>query len=135
MPIIQWNDQYVCGIKTIDEHHQVLVELINQLHDAMRDGKGNQELGAILNRLVEYTTFHFNYEEKLMTQHAYPGLVAHRAAHANLAQEVKNYQAEFARQKMGLSVQVIHFLKDWLTNHILVDDRKYVPYLAAKGVK
>ena len=43
-----------------------------------------------------------------------------------------------AKYKAGatstLSLQVMNFLKDWLLKHIQGSDKKYAPFLNAKGV-
>ena len=36
---------------------------------------------------------------------------------------------------MILTLEVMNFLKDWLTGHILGVDKKYAPFFAAKGLK
>ncbi|NJM14282.1 MAG: hypothetical protein HC896_01855 [Bacteroidales bacterium] len=40
MSLITWNEKYSVGIKEIDNQHVNLVNIINELHDAMLKGKG-----------------------------------------------------------------------------------------------
>ncbi len=42
MPIIQWNQVFSVNIKQIDAQHMKLVELVNLLHDSMKEGKGKK---------------------------------------------------------------------------------------------
>ena len=65
MPICTWNSEYSVGIDQIDKQHQKLVLLINTLFDAMKEGKGKERQGHILNELVQYTDYHFKCEEEL----------------------------------------------------------------------
>ena len=37
--------------------------------------------------------------------------------------------------KIGLSIKIMHFLRDWLKGHILGTDQKYSDFLVSKGVK
>ena len=129
MPTFQWNETYSVGVKTFDDHHQHLISLINQLYEAMRSGQGQKELYQILSQLIDYTSFHFSSEENEMARRNYPGLAKHRAEHKLLKEKVLQYQVQMQTGKLGLSVQVANFLKEWLLNHILVDDKKYGPYL------
>ena len=46
MALIQWNDSLKVGVAEIDKQHQKLVDMINDLHDAMRQGQGNAVPGA-----------------------------------------------------------------------------------------
>jgi hemerythrin len=41
MSLIQWNDRLSVHVAEIDGQHQKLVGMINDLNDAMRQGKGN----------------------------------------------------------------------------------------------
>ena len=63
MALIAWNDSYSVKVKQMDEQHKKLVEMINQLHDAMKVGQGKQVVGDVLNALVSYTKTHFASEE------------------------------------------------------------------------
>ena len=135
MPIIQWTEKLSVSVVGIDAHHKVLIDMINQLHDAMRSGKVDQELGDILDKLIEYTDFHFKYEENLMGKNGYPGMVVHKNAHKLLIDQVLDLQAKFKKGQAGLSIHVINFLKDWLANHILGEDKKFGAYLNTKGIK
>ena len=36
--------------------------------------------------------------------------------------------------EMRMDMSIINFLKDWIINHILTEDRKYGPFLNDKGV-
>jgi|WetSurMetagenome_2_1015567.scaffolds.fasta_scaffold515386_1 hemerythrin len=134
MPIFTWDASYSVGFNEFDDHHKHLFDLINQLYDAMKLGKGNQELGVIVNNLLEYTNFHFSSEEARFTQYAYPEATKHKAEHKIFKDKVLDFKNKAVVGQIGLTVQVASFLKDWLLNHIKVEDRKYGPFLKAKGL-
>ncbi|MDW8003038.1 MAG: bacteriohemerythrin [Deltaproteobacteria bacterium] len=91
-------------------------------------------LGKVLSELVEYTVYHFSAEEKLLEDHAYPGLAWHRRLHSELTEKTKNLRDRFNSGEYVISIEVMNFLKDWLTNHIGNVDKKYGEFLNAKGV-
>ncbi len=134
MALINWDDKYSVKIKEIDNQHQKLVRLINLLHDAMKEGKGKQVVGKILNDLVDYTVFHFAYEEKLFDRYSYPGGQTHKLEHNDLVQKVKKYVNDFQSEKPILPMEVMNFLQNWLINHINGTDKKYSSFLIGKGV-
>jgi len=39
-----------------------------------------------------------------------------------------------ADNKLGITLEVMNFLKDWLSHHILSVDKKYAPFLNEKGI-
>ena len=133
MSIFDWNDRFSVGISDIDDEHKFLVGFINQLNDAMRVGRGSQELGSILDQLVEYTIFHFGHEEQLMKAYAYPERAYHINEHLKLTQQVADFQIKFQGGQSRLSIQLVNFLKEWLSIHILVEDKKMCAFLIKKG--
>lgn len=130
-----WNDSYKTGIEIVDSQHKKLVDLINELYSSMGKGQGNQAMGRILDELVRYTITHFSAEERLLEMAGYPDLAAHRKIHDDFTNRVKQMQRDLASGKFVMSVSLANFLKEWLSGHILGTDKKYVPHLAAKGVK
>jgi hemerythrin len=122
------------NIKEIDLQHQKLVELINNLHDGMKAGKGKEILGEILSELVNYTSFHFAFEEKLLEKYVYPETIAHKRQHSDLVGQVLAYKESYESGKTVLSIEIMNFLKDWLTTHITGTDKKYSTFLNSKGV-
>jgi hemerythrin len=44
MALLPWNQGFSVSIKKFDDQHKQLVNLINQLHGAMKVGKGREEL-------------------------------------------------------------------------------------------
>ncbi len=100
----------------------------------MREGKGNQALGGILNDLISYATIHFSTEEKLMDDFNYPDFEFHVEEHKNFTQKITDFKEAFDLGKIGISVDVLDFLKDWLSKHILKSDKKFGPFLNDKGI-
>jgi len=135
MPLMTWTDKLSVGVGVLDEDHKKLVGMLNELFDAMRAGQGRDSLGRILNGLVQYTKFHFAREEKFFAQTGYPAAVPHKQEHDALTRQVLDVQQKYtAGASATLSLDVMHFLKDWLVNHIQGSDQKYRPHLNAKGI-
>ncbi|MFY9326888.1 MAG: bacteriohemerythrin [Georgfuchsia sp.] len=133
--LIQWSPKLSVGIAIIDQQHQELVRIINELYEAMTTGQGRNVLGDIFNRLVKYTADHFSTEERLMSQHSYPQAVDHKAKHADLVKTALDLQEKFKSGKLSISLDTMTFLKEWLSKHILVTDKVFGAFLSTKGVK
>ena len=133
--LFPWNDSYSVNIGIIDTQHKGLVGIVNELHQAMVAGRGKQHLGNILANLVKYTQGHFKTEENLMQSHRYPDYQLHKAEHDELTKTVLEFQWKFQRNEVGLTIEVMDFLKGWLGKHILGSDKKYTPFLNAQGVR
>lgn len=134
MPLFEWNEQFSVGVAYFDAQHKNLVKLVNELHDAMREGKSGERLGGILAGLIDYTVRHFADEERAMARHGYRDVEEHRREHELLTAKVLEYKKRFEEKQVLLSIELAGFLKDWLTNHIMETDRRYGPFLAGKEV-
>src|SRR6185369_16889118 len=66
MPIMQWNVRYLVGIQEIDQHHKHLVELLNKTYDEFREGAEIEK--STIDELVDFSGYHFSYEERLMVE-------------------------------------------------------------------
>lgn len=135
MAYIILDEKYSVGVKESDLQHKKLVELINSLHDAMKEGKGKDVLARVLQELVKYAASHFATEEKYMTQFNYPGYSAHKAEHESFVTKVVDFQKDFDSGKAVMTLEVMSFLKDWLVKHILGTDKKYGPFFNEHGLK
>ena len=134
MPLLQWSQSLSVSVKEFDEQHQKLVAMVNLLFDSMKEGKGKEVLSKIFTDLVEYTQVHFKAEEDLMVQYNYPQYIAHRVEHQELTKKALELKGKFESGAMFITVEVLNFLRDWLSNHILGVDHQYSKFFNDKGV-
>lgn len=132
MAFMDWSESMSVGIFSIDTQHKKLVEMINTLHSALREGKSAEIAGRIVAQMKSYAFSHFAHEEKCMSQTGYPGLVGHQKEHAAFVQQVQDVTSG---KVVMTTIELIEFLKKWLAQHIQGTDKKYGPHLKAKGVK
>jgi hemerythrin len=135
MALMSWNKSYSVGVQTIDSQHNVLFDIINELHGAMMKGQAHSLTGSLLRKLLDYTNTHFSAEEAMMTAAKYPGLADHKIKHVELVNQVKDYLARFEKGEVTLNLHLLNFLRDWLTNHIHKVDMEYSPWMKEHGVK
>jgi hemerythrin len=132
---IDWSDELSVGIEEIDEQHKVLIGLVNKMHEAIHQRHGSAVVGEILDELAGYTKIHFAVEESLMRILHYPGYEEHHEQHQDLLQQVVELQEKVASGKSSVSFELLHFLKTWLTKHILKEDMSYSGFFIAAGAK
>ncbi len=124
MFVFPWQDKYSVGVDSIDEQHKQLLELLNELASAMAEGKGKTVLEPVLKKLIGYTIFHFNEEEKYFERIEYLDAEMHREEHIKLIEEVSRFKNDFDAGKIGLTVSLMKFLKEWLIDHIAGTDKE-----------
>jgi len=104
-----WGNDIAVGNSLIDGDHQKLIKLVNDFHDAMEQGRGNDVIGKVLNNLVIYTKEHFKREEAEMQRIKYPRSLAHKLEHDKLIDEIAQLQASFASGKSMLTIKISKF--------------------------
>nr|WP_320049390.1 bacteriohemerythrin [uncultured Desulfuromonas sp.] len=134
MSIITWKSCYETGIATFDAEHRALVEVVNELYEAMREKRGDEVLGSLLSRLVVYTKKHFQHEEDHMLKHHYPNYDAHLLEHQKLKKTIVEFQEQISTGYTGLSPEVFKFLREWLLNHIVETDMHMGEFLRAHSI-
>ena len=133
MPLMTWNDQLSVNIKQVDSQHMKLVEFLNNFHDAMKLGKGKEVMGKTFSELLDYTAYHFGTEEDFFKKYGYPGSASHKKEHGALTTSSGAQRPLLPREPV-ISAETMTFLKNWLNDHIVGSDKKYGPFLNAKGV-
>ena len=135
MALFTWTDGLSVGHLRIDSQHKTLIGLINELHDAMKQGQAKTVMAKILKELIGYTSRHFSAEEKFMARHGYPHYLAHKAQHAAFINRTLRIQQGFETGNAPLSMDVMDFLKDWLSDHICVVDKQYSSFFEVQGFR
>ncbi|MDR0634775.1 MAG: bacteriohemerythrin [Azoarcus sp.] len=130
---LHWSDEYSVGIPEIDDQHKMLFELIDRIHTAILEHKGTAACVEVLDELVDYTRIHFALEQSLMHMGHYPDYEAHCALHRSLVAEVEALQSRIHSGSAAISFELLHFLRNWLSKHIMGEDKKYSEFFAAHG--
>ncbi len=125
-----WTDQLSVGIDVIDQQHRRIVEYINQLDDARTSGHSRQEVGYLINELVDYTISHFGFEESLQEEAGYPFAKSHKKVHDLFTQRVGDFLLRYEKGE-DISKVLNSLLVTWLFNHIKRDDADYVESVKA----
>jgi hemerythrin-like metal-binding protein len=125
MPSTSWDDRLKLHIPDIDQQHQKLVQMIDDLHEAMVRGRSREVLLDTLSGLVEYTRVHFDTEERHFAMDQYPGTSRHNRQHREFVTRVTDFQARLDQRQPDMSIEVLAFLRTWLVAHIEGSDGAY----------
>ncbi len=135
MEYFKWDAKFSVGIDSIDNQHKKIIELINELYGAFVDKRTDDIMGRILHEMADYAIYHFKYEENLLEQSGYPLTAKHIEEHDAFNLKVNEFKAKSALGKFQITFTVLNYLKDWLANHILINDAKYSSHLKKFGAK
>ena len=135
MPLFTWSNEYSVGVGSMDSHHKTLFEIMNKLHDAMKQGQAEDRITATIHELVDYTVYHFGEEEKIMERISYAGIGAQKREHVAFVDKMNEYKAKADSGKAIFTVaEVADTSVRWLREHILGMDKKYEETMKAHGV-
>jgi hemerythrin-like metal-binding protein len=127
---IVWNENKHCtGLEDIDEQHKELVDIINEVFDARKLKCTKKAMEKILKKLIKYIKIHFKYEEKKLLAAKYKKLKVQQHKHAAFTSKVKTFINHYLNGKETLNDDILKYLKQWLTEHIMYEDMKYVEYI------
>ena len=132
MALMEWNDSYLIGVQEVDRQHRHLVEILNRVHAGMQAGNPPREMMRVMQDLVNYTRYHFDTEERAMSNAGYPELAGHQQKHRGMVAKVEAFSEEMLSGKATVTMRLMIFLKDWLSRHILETDRRFGEYMAKK---
>lgn len=135
MAIMIWNPTYSVGVRELDDQHKGLIHMINEMHYAMNQDKGQEAISSIVEQMFDYMETHFRTEEAYLQKFDYPALPSHQRQHEEFRAKARDLRQRVRQREFILSFEIVQFLSDWLQNHIMVADMKYSTLLAEKGVR
>lgn len=131
--IFQWREEYRTNIAKMDEQHRALFEKADLFYKRLARGEDVAVID-ILNLLLSASETHFEEEEGLMRKYGYPELEQHKAMHERFLHQVGEIKRSRRPGKIRSGFDCSIFLRDWIIQHILTEDKKYGPFLNQQGV-
>ncbi len=125
--VFPWNDNLNTGIDLIDEQHQRLVVLLNELASEVVQGRGGESLEELFQQLLAYADYHFTTEEEIWAEALEGDLwfEEHRNTHDTFSREVQRLQANSNDcSTIDRSEALLKFLIGWLAYHIIDSDKR-----------
>ena len=133
--VLQWHPEHSVGVAQLDNEHQKFFRLMRNLYDAMKMAANKTVIGALLGELYAYSATHMTHEEEILQKNNYPELEEHRREHLLFRERIRTYMDEFDSRHGTISLSLLQFLQEWLGNHIVTVDQRYVEFLRSKGVR
>lgn len=129
MAYFEWADDLVIDNGPIDRDHRQLVDLVNELHTATSQGRGQDVVARILDDLIRYTVEHLQREEQLMASLNFPNLVQHKQGHDKFIEDLHGLHKKYAAGSFTVASQLSTVLRDWLSLHIRRSDKEILSFV------
>jgi hemerythrin len=116
----KWLDEYSLGIAKIDQQHQYLFKLANEIQYS-----SPSEFSQYTERLYQYTKTHFSEEERYYSENKSPLINEHLGLHNKLLNDLILIIDEGVSTHEKFEKLKYFYLK-WLVDHILYQDRRVI---------
>ena len=131
MDRIEWTPALSVGVADIDEQHQRLFAIIEDLMKAQQENREPESFLYTLSELVDYSDYHFRTEDNYMIENSYPLFLSHRKEHLAYIKKMGSLIAALENKESSLSEDLLAFLCDWWRTHITDSDLKYARHIKA----
>jgi hemerythrin len=126
---IIWDHNFSIGNVKIDEEHKLLLKIFNELVDYINTlNNEGDEFARLLSGMTDYSLTHFQREEQYMLNFSYPKLEEHKRYHKNYIYKVAMYNVNLLVPNPPDTKEILDFLKEWWSSHILKIDADYERY-------
>ena len=128
--LMNWSEDYVIGIKEIDEQHKAFFEAAHRLYDRILNCEGEKAIEESVTFLSDYANRHFRTEEAFMQKHGFPRLEEHQKLHAEFFDmlEALVHDLNLFGPSQHLADQALEVSQDWLIHHITDEDAQYAAH-------
>ncbi len=137
---IEWRDTWLLGIPRVDEEHQELVRLFNRVAERFSCASAGdapecgREIIRLLQEFGDHVRIHFENEETIMRDAAYPDFENHHIEHVALHAEYTELLRELDKKGLGcLDDETLRSLKTWLISHIAAADMRFGEFYRSRA--
>ncbi len=130
--LFRWEETYSTGDSKMDEQHKRLIEQASEISDKIITSRlefNSEKISKLLSFIIDYTKTHFVDEEELMKKICFPEYEEHCKKHIELIEAVNKFAERLDKNDMYMEIDFLTFLKTWVIDHIINDDRKYSKYI------
>ena len=106
----------------LDNQHKRWIDLFNKIYQAYVNKSDSNSVKMVLKDLVDYTIWHFDFENKMMEKYDFQGYHDHKVQHDDILNEVSTICSKLDNGEEISIINILEFLKKWLINHILKTD-------------
>jgi len=123
--LFKWQPNYSMQVASIDVQHKKWIGIMNKLYQVFASSKNRVDILKILQEMKTYTLFHFRMEEKYFDQFKFEEAEKHKQLHAEFVATLNKFKKDYENDSTALTYEMMLFVQNWLSNHILVEDKKY----------
>lgn len=128
LEFVKWTPKNSVLVSKMDDEHKNLFEITNKIGNIVLNANDDKDsLIFIVEELLNYTKNHFKHEEDFLREMEYnkKELQFQEGQHRIFINKIKEFKDSIEIHNKKPSIEMIEFLRDWLLNHIDIEDKKY----------
>lgn len=134
MEFIEFTNNELVNIKTMDSQHKEMVDIVNKLFSYFQSDN-KSDFKKTFNDLLKLLSAHFEYEEKLMKETHFEGYYSHKLEHDRFLRKLNKINLLLSKNKFELDNNFFINTKNWFFNHLELNDKKCGEYFVKMGYK
>jgi len=132
--MIEWRPELSVNVREIDGQHRTFISIVNELLACIEDGCNREVVGLIIRKLDSYAQYHFATEEKYFTLFKFELAAEHVGLHQDMLKRLRGFRERHFEKGQEVIGEFFAFVADWLTDHFMVQDKKYVKCFNEHGL-
>ncbi len=132
--LIKWNENYSIDLNIIEQKKKKWIDFINILYLSFKNEASINEINENILKLLDYTDYHFGFEEKYLEDFKCSNYEAHKYSHEQFINKIKEYQQMIENGEYKAVYALVVYLNGWVLDHIQNDDRDYVDCFKLNGL-
>lgn len=126
--LFDFDAEFRLGIDAVDDEHIRLIDLLNEVHTLLSEGKRDEARRVFGETLSDYVDVHFANEERFMESIGFPQLEDHRKIHENFKRSFKELKPQIEQADDDAFRKALTDAFSWIVTHIGKTDKKYAAY-------
>ena len=126
---LDWKPEYECNHEMIDSQHKNLFIAGNAIINSFLEKHSDQQIQQQIDDLILELKSHFESEEKIFEQTAYPHISRHKTNHQALIAKANQLNNQFKQNKISVGELLGFIIHDTISEHLLKADKGFFEYL------
>jgi hemerythrin len=131
----RWRPSLATGVLAVDAQHQYIFEQAARFEEAVNRGDPTYSLERLFAALSDYARIHFETEERLMREMAYPDVADHVREHSEFTRRLSSLIPHFEAEgdSQALLAALSGLIDSWLTQHISSSDQRIADFMRERA--
>ena len=122
------------GLNIIDSQTKKWVEHINKFYADFKRKATPKVILQSLDELIDYTGYHFGFEDKYLKDFNYTKYDEFKQNHDNFMSTLQSHRAEYANGENIAIIKAIIFIKTWMSNYKSTIDTEFISLFKSHGL-